>query len=72
MLKLAGFEIATEDLHQIGKDIHKEKYRFKFREGFSLENIRIPKRIFETQNPVGKFDERYIRKVVDYVKDVVT
>ncbi|MEW6003309.1 MAG: aldehyde ferredoxin oxidoreductase family protein [Nitrospirota bacterium] len=67
-LNLTGFDLSQDDLNQIGEDIHWEKYRFKIREGFSLENIRIPRRIFETLSPAGRLDEGFIRKAIDYVK----
>ncbi|NVM21669.1 MAG: aldehyde ferredoxin oxidoreductase family protein [Desulfobacterales bacterium] len=68
-LRLAGFDIAPEDLLSIGEEIHKEKYRFKTREGFSLDKLRLPKRIFETLSPTGKLDEKFIRKTIEYVKE---
>ena len=67
-LHLAGFDFTPKDLQEIGGEIHREKYRFKFREGFSLDNIRLPKRILETPSPTGRLDEGFIRTVVDHVK----
>jgi len=63
-LHSAGFDLTPEDLYRIGEEIHREKYRFKIREGFSLENPRLPGRIFETESPVGKLDEEFIRKAI--------
>ncbi|MHC4663524.1 MAG: aldehyde ferredoxin oxidoreductase family protein [Planctomycetota bacterium] len=60
----AGFEIDEEKLNQIGAEIHNAKYQFKFREGFSLEDARIPKRIFETPALACEFDENYIRETL--------
>ncbi len=70
-LRLSGFDIAPKDLLSIGKEIHREKYRFKTREGFSLDNLRLPKRIFETPSPIGKLDEKFIHKAVEYIKKEV-
>ncbi|MEW6214942.1 MAG: aldehyde ferredoxin oxidoreductase family protein [Nitrospirota bacterium] len=70
-LQSAGFDLAPEALHRIGEEIHREKYRFKIREGFSLDNLRIPKRIFETPLPVGKLDEKFVREVVEHVKKAI-
>ena len=67
-LHLAGFELTPQDFQEIGEEIHREKYRFKFREGFSLDNIRLPKRILGTPSPTGRLDEGFIRTVVDHVK----
>lgn len=70
-LHLAGFDFSPADLDGIGKEIYREKYRFKTREGFSLDDLRIPKRIFETPSPVGKLDEEFIRKAIEHVKKEV-
>jgi aldehyde:ferredoxin oxidoreductase len=63
--------LKLEDINRIGTEIYREKYRFKTREGFSLDKLRIPKRIFETSSPVGKFDEIYIRRAIDRVKEIL-
>jgi aldehyde:ferredoxin oxidoreductase len=70
-LHLAGFDIAPEALHRVGEEIHSEKYRFKTREGFSLDKLRLPKRIFETPSPAGKLDEEFIRGAVEHIKKIL-
>lgn len=67
-LKSSGIDLSPEDLNRIGEEIHREKYRFKVREGFSLDNLRLPKRIFETPSPMGKLDEKFMREVIEHVK----
>lgn len=67
-LHLAGFDVTPEALLRIGEEIHKEKFRFKTREGFSLDKLRLPKRILETPSPLGKLDEKFIRGAIEYVK----
>ncbi len=67
-LRIAGFNVSQEYLQKIGDEIHRYKYKFKLQEGFSLDEIRLPKRIFETPSPVGKLDEQFIRKAIEYVK----
>ena len=62
-LKLIYYEVCLNQ-----KDaIHREKYRFKLREGFSLDNLRLPQRIFETPALVSEFDEAFIRAAVEHV-----
>ncbi|MHC1581714.1 MAG: aldehyde ferredoxin oxidoreductase family protein [Candidatus Syntropharchaeia archaeon] len=61
-LHVAGFDLHPEDLTRIGRDIHREKYKFKIREGFSLKNLRLPRRIFEIQSALGELDENFIRR----------
>jgi aldehyde:ferredoxin oxidoreductase len=70
-LELSGFPLGPEDLLPIGKAIHREKYRFKVREGFGLDQLRIPKRILETPSLVQGWDENYLIKVMEYVKEVM-
>jgi aldehyde:ferredoxin oxidoreductase len=60
--------LKIEEINRIGAEIYREKYRFKTQEGFSLDDLRIPKRIFETPSPVKKFDESYIRQALAHVK----
>ena len=67
-LRSAGFQLTQEDFDRLGKEIHREKYRFKFREGFSFDDLRLPKRIFETPSPLGKLDENYFHVAIEYVK----
>ena len=67
----AGYDVAKEDLLDIGEEIHREKYRFKMQEGFSLDNYCMPKRIFETPSLVGKIDKTFVDKVVKCVKDEI-
>ncbi|MDI6889438.1 MAG: aldehyde ferredoxin oxidoreductase family protein [Thermodesulfovibrionales bacterium] len=70
-LSVTGFDLAPEVLHRIGEEIHKEKYRFKIREGFSLDNLYLPKRIFETPSALGKLDEKFIREVIEHFKKAI-
>ncbi|MEW6068246.1 MAG: aldehyde ferredoxin oxidoreductase family protein [Nitrospirota bacterium] len=67
-LATAGFILNIDDLCRIGEKIHRDKYKFKIREGFSLDNLRIPKRILETKSPHGKLDEKFIRDAIEYLK----
>lgn len=67
----AGFDITSDDLLNIGKEMHWEKYSFKIQEGFSLDNYRLPGRIFETPSLVGKIDKTFVDKVVKCVKNKI-
>jgi aldehyde:ferredoxin oxidoreductase len=70
-LQLSGFAVEPDALMDIGKEIHREKYRFKMREGFGLDRLRIPKRILETPSLVADWDENYLIKVLEHVKEAV-
>ncbi len=71
LLKVAGFDLQPEDLTRIGKEIHSEKYRFKYREGFSIDKLRIPERIFETASPIKGMDRDYIEKALNHAKKIL-
>ena len=70
-LRLAGLDLATEDLRRIGKDIHRDKCRFKTREGFSLRELRIPRRILETETPLGQCSESAMREVLEHAERII-
>lgn len=70
-LKMAGFKLTVEQLDQLGRRIHFQKFRFKQREGFSFENLRIPKRILETPSFVKEWDETYLQNTIRSVKEAV-
>ena len=70
-LKAAGFELTEDRLVETGRDIHREKFRFKVREGFTFDGLRIPERILETKAPAAGLTETYIRKTLDHVREVL-
>ena len=63
-LKICGIEMDHPELRALGESILKEKYRFKFREGFSLEpdKLRLPTRVTEYPSGRGIIGEEDIRK----------
>jgi len=63
-LKTAGHRLQLDDLERVGMEILREKNRFKAREGFKHEELRIPSRIFETDSPLGKLDEKAVRGAI--------
>ena len=65
------FHFTPEDLKQIGKSIYKEKYRFKKQEGFSLNNLNIPERIFETIPPTGQLEKDFINDTLQEVRNII-
>jgi aldehyde:ferredoxin oxidoreductase len=64
----AGIRMDPENLQEMGRTIHREKFRFKEREGFSFDALRIPKRIFEIESPVPYLSEEYMRATIAQVK----
>jgi len=65
-LAAIGHETTEEAMVDLGVKILQEKYAFKRREGFSLENLQLPERIFETSSPAGPFDETLIREAIRF------
>jgi aldehyde:ferredoxin oxidoreductase len=63
-LSTVGFEWSGTDLKHLGAEVLRRKYDFKFREGFDLEAVRIPRRILETPAPVDGFDEDFLRRAI--------
>ena len=63
-LRTAGHRIDEADLDKLGMEILREKNRFKIREGFDPWNIRIPKRVFETESARGMIKEETIRDAI--------
>ena len=63
-LKVVGYDLNVEDLDRIGLEILRAKNRFKLREGFHPERLRIPSRIFETPSARGYIDEKVIRESI--------
>ncbi|MFC1849664.1 aldehyde ferredoxin oxidoreductase N-terminal domain-containing protein [candidate division CSSED10-310 bacterium] len=67
-LRVAGLDLTTDQLNQIGQDIYSAKYKFKIRHGFDFENLHIPQRIFETPSLNGIVDESFFRQAVVYAQ----
>ncbi len=63
-LRASGFDLEEDELMDLGLKILKMKYKYKTENGFDENKLRIPKRIFETPSPFGKFSEKYIRQAV--------
>jgi aldehyde:ferredoxin oxidoreductase len=64
-LKVVGINLDDQGMFDLGSKILEQKMKFKYREGFSPENFRIPSRILETKSPHGRIDEEYIRKTIE-------
>lgn len=71
LLAVMNINYSVDDLKRIGKEIHAEKYKFKFREGFSFDNLTIAERLFETAEPTGKMNKAYMMKALEYAKKVI-
>ena len=63
-LATTGFEWPADDLSCFGAEVLHHKYAFKQREGFYLSALCIPGRTLETQAPLGKIDEAFMRQSI--------
>jgi aldehyde:ferredoxin oxidoreductase len=68
-LAAIGIQRREEDLMRLGKEIFHNLYSFKLREGFELTKERIPKRLLETESPLGRLDPKMVQEIIShYVK----
>ena len=70
-VKLLGFDLTDNDLMEMGKKIHLNKYKFKMREGFRFEKLDIPERIYQTTDPTGKITKEFIQGGINYAKSLI-
>ncbi|MBF0410585.1 MAG: aldehyde ferredoxin oxidoreductase family protein [Candidatus Riflebacteria bacterium] len=70
-LATLGFNFDKDALLKLGREIHRMKYAFKYREGFDLSKCRLPARIFETPTPAGMIDEKFVRDTVEAFRKLV-
>jgi aldehyde:ferredoxin oxidoreductase len=71
-LQTVGYNLTENDLHKIGAEIHREKYKFKIREGFNFDDFHIPNRIFDTPTPIGEFDRDFVVDAVKIIKKKIS
>jgi aldehyde:ferredoxin oxidoreductase len=67
-LRLTGFDVDDARLESFGREAYRDKVRFKQREGFSYEGLRIPKRILETPAPNPGLSEDFLRRTLRHVE----
>ncbi|AKB57482.1 aldehyde ferredoxin oxidoreductase family protein [Methanosarcina barkeri] len=64
-LKALGIERTEEELKSLGKDIFRKKYALKKNFGFRFEDLRIPKRFFETPSTTGILEEERVKRSIE-------
>jgi aldehyde:ferredoxin oxidoreductase len=67
-LAAVGINKTKEELHDLGKRIFVEKYKFKAREGFDPAKARIPKRFYETISTMGKVTPETVEEMLKIYK----
>lgn len=71
-LKCAGFSVSSDHLVTICREVLKAKYAFKFREGFDLDALTMPDRIFQTPSSIGLIDRDYFNKAFTSAKEIIS
>lgn len=64
-LKSLGIERTEEDLKALGKDVFRKKFELKKKFGFNFENLKLPKRFFETSSTTGMLEEERVKKAIE-------
>ncbi len=70
-LEVTGYNFGTDHLQILGEEILRGKNMFKFREGFEIDNTRIPKRIFQIPTPLGPINEGKLREIIRCYKELM-
>ena len=70
-LATVGFDWSLEDLDRLGRETLHAKTAFKLREGYAFEDLRLPKRIYQTPAPAGEFDEAFMRQAIARYQELV-
>ena len=68
-LSTLGIEWTNEDLERLGKETLRDKHAYKASQGFTFDQLRLPRRIFETPAPTGTFDESFMRQAINHYAD---
>ncbi|MEM4158065.1 MAG: aldehyde ferredoxin oxidoreductase N-terminal domain-containing protein [Candidatus Methanomethylicaceae archaeon] len=66
-----GINLGPTDLKELGGQILREKYEFKFREGFSFDKLKVPKRVTEIPTPQGLLTEERLREGIKHFEDLL-
>jgi aldehyde:ferredoxin oxidoreductase len=63
-LNCIGWNLTNDDLTAMGKRIYKTKLEIKKALGFKQENVKLPKRLFETPSMHGKLSEETAYRMI--------
>ena len=66
-----GINLTDQDLNKIANDIFFTRIRIKEKLGFTLDSIKFPKRIFETDTLWGKLDENRMKNLLNLYRERV-
>ncbi len=69
-LQPIGIEITPEALAALGAETLRRKHAFKAREGFDMNALRLPARIWETPSPAGPFDAEFLKQALAVFREI--
>lgn len=70
-LKTVALDFNEKQLVKTGEKILKEKYKFKLREGFNFNQLKIPARILETESPHKKIQKETIEEAIKHYAEKI-
>jgi aldehyde:ferredoxin oxidoreductase len=70
-LNSIGIDITDKELSELGTEVLKIKYNIKERLGYSLDNIKIPERFFETKTSRGKIESEKAHEMIKEFKKLI-
>ena len=70
-LEVTGYNFGADQLQSLGEEVLRGKNMFKFREGFDMDNMRLPKRIFQIPTPLGPINEGKLREIIRFYKELM-
>ncbi len=75
-LSIIGYEEQASRVEEIGEEIRKLRWKLKVAMGFDLDNVKIPKRYFETETFRGKPDPEFtntlIKMYASHIKTLIS
>ncbi|MEM2848704.1 MAG: aldehyde ferredoxin oxidoreductase family protein [Candidatus Bathyarchaeia archaeon] len=64
-LETTGCRLSSVELVKLGLEILRDKNRFKVREGFKIDDLKLAERIYETASPLGYIDRDFVKKAIN-------
>ncbi|NOZ92157.1 aldehyde:ferredoxin oxidoreductase [bacterium 3DAC] len=74
-LSIIGYEKQAEEAEEIGDEIRRLRWKLKVAMGYDPDNVKIPKRYFETETFRGKPDPEFTNKLIkmyaSHIKELI-
>jgi aldehyde:ferredoxin oxidoreductase len=68
-LEVVDTKRTTKELDELGALIYKERFKFKIREGFKIDDLKVPKRFFETKSMSGMLSENKLNNMAELYRN---